>query len=84
MSTWSVQNEAGADDFTDVAPLPILGFWLWFLAVALGAGAFAFAATVGPTLTLGALPVPVCDCAELHVSNPAPPSSPANKINFFV
>jgi hypothetical protein len=61
MSTWSVQNEAGAGDFTDVAPLPILDFWLWFFAVALGADAFAFAATVGPTLTLGAFPVPVCD-----------------------
>jgi hypothetical protein len=24
----SVQNEAGADDFTDVAPLPTLDFWL--------------------------------------------------------
>src|SRR5580692_7407489 len=84
MSTWSVQNEAGADDFTDVAPLPTLDFWLWFFAVALGAGELAFAATVGPILTFGAVPVVVCDCATLSMSNPAPTNNPINKTDFFM
>src|SRR6516164_9130876 len=84
MSTMSVQYEDGVDALTDVAPLPTLDFWLWFFAAALGPGEFAFAATVGPTFTLGAVPVVVCDCATLRVSKPTPAISPPNNIDFFM
>src|SRR5271170_3918160 len=83
MSTASVQKEAGVEDFTDVPPLPILVFWLWFFAVALGAGELALAAMVGPMLTFGVVPVVVWGSAASIANNPAATISTVRNIDFF-